>query len=120
MTDIPAPPVTWVTVGDVAGELGVDPAAAVDDAWLASCTAAANDWCWRRRQKSGYCDDVPDVAPDASVKLGTIRYAARQYRQRGATSGVAEFQDLAGAWAGQAPSLADICSLLGVRRPVAS
>lgn len=121
MTDVPPVPVTWITVGDVAVELGIDPATAGDDAWLAACTDASNAWCFRRRFKSGYVDD-PLVAPDAAVKMGATRHAARTYRARGSTAGVAEFQDQLGGTGWQTPSasLDEIYRLLAVRRPVAT
>lgn len=104
----------WITVEDVAAEVGIP---STSDAWLADATAAANDWCFRRRAVAGYSDD-PDVVPNASVRAGTILFAADQYRRRGATDGASSFD----AWP-EPPTpaltgLTNIYRLLGVNRPV--
>jgi hypothetical protein len=56
---------TWATVDDVKAALGLAPADAADDAWLAQVVAAANAWATGRRAVYGYAD--PDGAPTLAL-----------------------------------------------------
>lgn len=104
----------WVTIDDVASEVGVP---STSDPWLSDCVDAANDWCYRRRALTGRYIDDPDVVPNASVKTGTILFAADQYRRRGATDGSATYD----AWPpppSATGSLGNVYRLLGISSPV--
>jgi hypothetical protein len=86
--------VAWITVDDVAGALGLPPASAVDEAWLASATEASNSVALRRRRAAGYIDN-PDVVPDGAVFHGTVQYAVMLYKERGSIDGgQASFDEL--------------------------
>jgi hypothetical protein len=108
-----APSCSWINVADVQQWLGIDSATANDTAFLTTCVNASNDWCFRRRQASGYTDSLSTV-PNASVKLGAIMFAAVQYRERGSVDSYASFSSMG------APtpilSLGQIHRLLGVNR----
>lgn len=108
------PSVTWIVNADVVAWLGIDSATSNDTAFITTCVAAANYWCWNKRRESNYADSLTTV-PDASVKLGTIMYAATLYRERG-TSG-----DSYASYDGfsnqpQPVTLARIMQLLGASR----
>ena len=75
---------SWTTVGNTQEFLGISSATANDTAYLTTCVAAANAWCFRRRVQAGYHDSLTTV-PDGSVLLGTTLYAAGLYRERGTT-----------------------------------
>lgn len=108
------PTITWITAADVQEWLGISVATANDTAYLATCTSAANTWCYRRRVEAGYHDDV-DAAPDDSVFLGTVMYAGGLYRERGSVDSFSSFEQQAtGVPFG---SLGRIKQLLGVDRP---
>lgn len=117
MTDVPlALPVTWVTVEDVAAELGIA-TTSDSDAWLESSTDAANDWAFRRRSAAGYLDD-PVIVPDAAAKAGTVLYAATLYQSRGAIDGHASFDAFGGPTVAPTGGLGRVYQLLGINRPV--
>ena len=104
---------TWVTVANVEEFLGIAAATANDTAFLTTAVAAANAWCFRRRQQAGYHDSLSTV-PDGSVKLGTVLYAAGLYRERGTTGDVyQQFSDMGGP---QMMTLGRVNQLLGVKR----
>jgi len=104
---------TWVTVANVEEFLGIAAATANDTAFLTTAVAAANAWCFRRRQQAGYHDSLGTV-PDGSVKLGTVLYAAGLYRERGTTGDVyQQFSDMGGP---QMMTLGRVNQLLGVKR----
>lgn len=109
------PTVTWINSAMVTEFLGIAAATANDTAYLATCVAAANEWCYRRRAESNYHDDE-DQVPDNAVKLGTILYAATLYRERGSVDSFASFEDMA-AGQPQFGSLSRIKQLLGIGRP---
>lgn len=106
--------VEWTTDADVQSWLGIAAATANDTAFIAQCVESANEWCFRRRQQSGY-NDRAALVPSPAVKLGTTMYAAIAYRERGAVDGFASFETMA---AGGVPSmsLGRVMQLLGVNR----
>lgn len=105
---------TWVTGTQILTWLGISVASGDETDFLAQCAAAANAFCFRRRQESGYIDSLTTV-PSGDVSLGTIMYGGALYRQRGAIDQFASFSDL-----GSAPTVGlspIIKQLLGVSRP---
>ena len=104
--------VTWIDTDDVAEFLGETPTGA-DLTWLESCTDAANEFAWHRREAAGY-DDSPLYVPHASVRLGTMLYAGALYRERGSVDSYQSFQDL--PIAGPVGSMGQIMRLLGIGR----
>lgn len=104
--------VTWITVADVADALGIPPA---DDTFLATATAAANTFAYRRRANAGYVD-AEDVSPGDDVTLGTTIYAVALYRERGSADSFASFDAFQ---TGVIPSstFAQVLRLLGIPRP---
>jgi len=105
---------TWLSsVAPVQEFLGIASATANDTAFLTTCVAAANAWCFRRRVQAGYHDSLTTV-PDGSVLLGTTLYAAGLYRERGTTGdSYASFQDMSGP---PLMTLGRVNQLLGVKR----
>lgn len=86
---------TWVTGAEVQAWLGINVSYGTDEtAFLAQCASASNQFCWRRRQESGYTGDSHTVAPSEDVKLGTIMYAGALYRQRGSIDQFASFSEM--------------------------
>ena len=75
---------TWVaTNADLIAYLGVDITNPSDDYTLVGqARNAANDFCYRRRQESGYFDSLT-TSPGHDVTLGTLMYAAALWRSRG-------------------------------------
>lgn len=108
------PEVSWITSSDVTQWLGITVATANDTAFIATCVAAANTYCRRVRYEAGYHDDA-DAAPDDSVKLGTVMYAATLYRERGSVDSFASFDQLGTAT--PFGTMGRIKQLLGVGRP---
>jgi hypothetical protein len=104
--------VTWIDTDDVAEFLGETPTGA-DLTWLESCTEAANEFAWHRREAAGY-EDSPLYVPHASVRLGTMLYAGALYRERGSVDSYQSFQDL--PIAGPVGSMGQIMRLLGIGR----
>jgi len=104
---------TWTTSALVTEFLGISGATANDTAYIATCVAAANQWCFRRRQQAGYYDS-PTTAPDASVQLGATLYASALYRERGSVDSFQSFETMSVG----VPTLTNgrIMQLLGVRR----
>lgn len=105
---------SWITSAMVQEFLGISSATANDTAFLATCVSAANAWAYRKRQESGYFDSLSTV-PGGDVKLGTIIYAASQYRSRGSIDGIQSFQDYATSGTPQL-SMGQILQLLGCNR----
>jgi hypothetical protein len=89
-------------------------ATVADQTFLTQCAAAANAFCYRRRQEAGYVDSLTNV-PNGSVKLGTIQYGGMLYRQRGSIDDFASFNQT-GATAVTGLS-GVIKQLLGIDRP---
>jgi hypothetical protein len=105
---------TWLSsVAPVTEFLGIASATANDTAFLTTCVAAANAWCFKRRVQAGYHDSLTTV-PDAAVLLGTTLYAAGCYRERGTTGdSYASFGDMSGP---PLMTLGRVNQLLGVKR----
>ena len=112
VTFTPAP--VWITSADVIAWLGIDPATANDTAFVATCVSASNYWSWNKRRESGYADALATV-PNASVKLGTVMYAATLYRERGTSGDSYASYDGFGNMP-QPVTLARIMQLLGCNR----
>jgi len=106
------PEITWVDTDDVAEFLGETPTGA-DLTWLESCTAAANEFAWHRRNAAGYTDN-PTVAPNAAARLGTMLYAGALYRERGSVDSYQSFQDI--PITAPIGSMGQIMRLLGIGR----
>jgi hypothetical protein len=108
---------TWVaTNADLITYLGVDITNPSDDYTLVGqARNAANDFCYRRRQESGYFDSLT-TSPGHDVTLGTLMYAAALWRSRGSVQDTfATFDGM-----GSAPVSAMtpmIKQLLGIDRP---
>jgi hypothetical protein len=107
---------TWVTTAELVTYLGVDITNPSDDFTLAAqARNAANDFCFRRRQESGYFDSLT-TSPGHDVTLGTLMYAAALWRARGSVQDTfATFDGM-----GSAPVSAMtpmIKQLLGIDRP---
>ena len=112
VTFTPSP--SWVTSADVTSWLGIEVATANDTAFIAVCVSAANSWAFRKRREAGYTDSLT-TAPDGAAKLGTIMYAATQYRSRGAVDGYSSFDSM--NMGSPTMSLGQIMQLLGCGRP---
>ena len=105
---------TWLSsTAPVIEFLGIASATANDTAFLTTCVAAANTWCFSRRVQAGYHDQL-NSAPNSAVLLGTTLYAAGLYRERGTTGdSYASFQDMSGP---PLMTLGRVNQLLGVKR----
>lgn len=105
---------TWIDADDVIEWLGIESATANDTAFITTCVEAANAFAYRRRQAAGYFDSLSTV-PGADVKLGTVLYAASQYRTRGSIDGYQSFESMSvGA---NTIGLGQVMQLLGTNRP---
>ena len=105
---------TWVSATDIEDWLGIGTASAGDAAFLTTCAAAANEFCFTRRKIAGY-QDVPGTVPNGAVKLGTVQYGGALYRQRG---GLQDFATFDGYGVGSTTGLnGTIKQLLGIDRP---
>lgn len=108
------PVCTWITAGNIEDWLGIGTATAADTTFLTQCAAAANAFCYRRRQEAGYVDSLT-TSPSGDVTLGTIQYGGALYRQRGSIDTFASFSEM-----GTAPTTGlspIIKQLLGISRP---
>ena len=104
---------TWVTGPQIATYLGIT-TAGDETAFLVQCAAAANAFCFRRRQESSYIDSL-STSPGGDVTLGTLMYGSALYRQRGSVDQFASFTDMASA---PVIGLSGIVKqLLGINRP---
>lgn len=106
--------VTWADATDAITFLGIAPVETVDVDWLDFSVEAANTWCWDRREAAGYVD-IPTVAANQRVKLGTVLKIGELYRSRGQLDGYASFQNLEGIAPIQ--SNAELLRMLGLNRP---
>ena len=105
---------TWITAADIEAYLTVPLLGSGDQTFLVQCASAANNFCFRRRQESGYTDQLGS-SPGGDVTLGTIMYASALFRQKGSIDQFASFTDM-----GSAPvvGLSGIVKqLLGISRP---
>ena len=108
------PTCTWIDNDDVIEWLGIDSATANDTAFITTAVSAANAWCSRRRRAAGYFDALNTV-PGGDVKLGTVMYAAIQYRTRGSVDGYSSFDTMGTVT--PIGSLGQVLQLLGCGRP---
>ena len=111
-----APVCTWVTAAQVMSFLGITISDPSDDyTLLTQSVSAGNQFCYRRRQESGYIDSLT-TSPGGDATLGTLMYCAALWRSRGSIeSTYATFDGM-----GSAPqqSLTPIVKqLLGIPRP---
>ena len=104
---------TWVTGPQIATYLGIT-TAGDETAFLVQVAAAANAFCFRRRQESGYTDSLT-TSPGGDVTLGTLMYGSALYRQRGSVDQFASFTDMASAPVVGLSGL--VKQLLGISRP---
>jgi len=110
------PVCTWVTAAQVMSYLGITIANPSDDyTLLTQSVSAGNQFCYRRRQESGYIDSLT-TSPGGDATLGALMYCAALWRSRGSIeSTYATFDGM-----GSAPqqSLTPIVKqLLGIPRP---
>jgi len=107
---------TWITTAQLITYLGVTITNPSDDYTLAEqARNAGNDFCYRRRQESGYFDSLT-TSPGHDVTLGTIMYAAALWRSRGSIETAFAAFDTMGTPTQQ--SLTPIVKqLLGIPRP---
>jgi hypothetical protein len=110
------PVCTWVTAAQVMTYLGITITNPSDDyTLLTQSVSAGNQFCYRRRQESGYIDSLT-TSPGGDATLGTLMYCAALWRSRGSIeSTYATFDGM-----GSAPqqSLTPIVKqLLGIPRP---
>lgn len=108
---------TWITPAELETYLGVDIADPSDDqTLLVQATAAANAFCWRRRQESGYTGDALGTVPGGDVRMGTLMYGAAIWRSRGSVQDTfAAFDGMGAAPVSAMTPL--IKQLLGISRP---
>ena len=110
------PVCTWVTAAQVMSYLGITITNPSDDyTLLTQSVSAGNQFCYRRRQESGYIDSLT-TSPGGDATLGALMYCAALWRSRGSIeSTYATFDGM-----GSAPqqSLTPIVKqLLGIPRP---
>ena len=110
------PVCTWVSAGQVMTYLGITITNPSDDyTLLTQSVSAGNQFCYRRRQESGYIDSLT-TSPGGDATLGALLYCAALWRSRGSIeSTYATFDGM-----GSAPqqSLTPIVKqLLGIPRP---
>jgi hypothetical protein len=107
---------TWITTAALITYLGVSISNPSDDYTLAEqARNAGNDFCYRRRQESGYFDSLT-TSPGHDVTLGTLMYAAALWRSRGSIETAFAAFDTMGTPTQQ--SLTPIVKqLLGIPRP---
>lgn len=104
---------TWTSSALVTEFLGIATATANDTAYITSCVAAANAYCFRKRVEAGYADSA-STSPSSDVTLGTTLYAAALYRERGSIDSFQTYEVMAPG--GQPFNMGRIHQLLGVNR----
>lgn len=103
--------VKWVTESDVETWLGFE----ASGNFLDDCTAAANEWAFRKRLEAGYTDRTA-YTPNPAAKEGTILYGAYLYRDRGSSGDTYAAFDGMGQF--ERPiSMARVMQLLGIGKP---
>jgi hypothetical protein len=108
---------TWVTSSQVMAYLGITIDNPSDDyTLLTQSTSAANAFCWRRRQESGYTGDALATSPGGDCTLGVLMYAAALWRSRGSVQDTFATFDGMGS-AGVSAMTPMIKQLLGISRP---
>jgi len=108
---------TWVTAAQVMTYLGITIDNPSDDyTLLTQATSAANAFCWRRRQESGYTGDALGTSPGGDCTLGVLMYAAALWRSRGSVQDTfATFDGMGSASVSAMTPM--IKQLLGISRP---
>jgi len=111
-----APVCTWVTAAQVMSYLGITIADPSDDyTLLTQSVSAGNQFCYRRRQESGYIDSLT-TSPGGDATLGTLMYCAALWRSRGSIE--ATYATFDGMGSAPQQSLTPIVKqLLGIPRP---
>jgi hypothetical protein len=107
---------TRVTTAELITYLGTEITNPSDDYTLATqARNAANDFCYRRRQESGYFDSLT-TSPGHDVTLGTLMYAAALWRARGSVQDT--FATFDGMGAASVSAMTPVIKqLLGIHRP---
>ena len=107
---------TWITTAELVTYLGVTIDNPSDDFTLATqARNAGNDFCYRRRQESGYFDSLTTV-PGHDQKLGTLMYASALWRARGSVQDT--FSTFDGMGGGNVNAMTPVIKqLLGIDRP---
>jgi len=110
------PVCTWVTSAQVMSYLGITITNPSDDyTLLTQSVSAGNQFCYRRRQESGYIDSLT-TSPGGDVTLGTLMYCAALWRSRGSIE--ATYATFDGMGSAPQQSLTPIVKqLLGIPRP---
>jgi hypothetical protein len=110
------PVCTWVTAAQVMSFLGITISNPSDDyTLLTQSTSAGNQFCYRRRQESGYIDSLT-TSPGGDATLGTLMYCAALWRSRGSIE--ATYATFDGMGSAPQQSLTPIVKqLLGIPRP---
>ena len=110
------PVCTWVTAAQVMTYLGITITNPSDDyTLLTQSVSAGNQFCYRRRQESGYIDSLT-TAPGGDATLGTLMYCAALWRSRGSIE--ATYATFDGMGSAPQQSLTPIVKqLLGIPRP---
>ena len=108
---------TWITAAQLETYLGVDIADPSDDyTLLTQSVSAANAFCWRRRQESGYTGDALGTSPGGDCTMGVLMYGAALWRSRGSVQDTFATFDSLGS-AGVSAMTPMIKQLLGISRP---
>ena len=107
---------TWTTTAALLTYLGVEIDNPSDDYTLAEqARNAANDFCYRRRQESGYFDSLT-TTPGHDATLGTLMYAAALWRGRGSVQDT--FATFDGMGSASVSAMTPVIKqLLGIPRP---
>jgi hypothetical protein len=108
---------TWIASNaDLITYLGTDITNPSDDYTLVGqARNAANDFCYRRRQESGYFDSLV-TSPGHDVTLGTLMYAAALWRARGSVQDT--FATFDGMGAASVSAMTPVIKqLLAIHRP---
>ncbi len=110
------PVCTWVSTSQVATYLGINITNPSDDfTLLTQSVSAGNQFCYRRRQESGYIDSLT-TSPGGDATLGTLMYCAALWRSRGSIE--ATYATFDGMGTAPQQSLTPIVKqLLGIPRP---
>jgi len=108
------PTCTWVTDQQIEDWLGFTSVSVADAAFLVQCAAAANAFCYRRREEAGYVDSLT-TSPSGDVTLGTIMYGGALYRQRSSVNEFASFTEMGTATPTGLSAI--MKQLLGIPRP---
>jgi hypothetical protein len=111
-----APVCTWVTAAQVMSYLGITITDPSDDyTLLTQSVSAGNQFCYRRRQESGYIDSLT-TSPGGDATLGTLMYCAALWRSRGSIE--ATYATFDGMGSAPQQSMTPIVKqLLGIPRP---